>query len=93
MLVDPSGAVVTAREANRLVLNPPTMTDRGLLRRGPGGEDLDVDRPESGPLVDVKIWDDRLQTRVSDRAADDWYSRVIGRPLRLVYLDDPRRRR
>jgi uncharacterized protein YcbX len=92
MLVDPSGAVVTAREANRLVLITPTITDRGLLLRAPGVEDLDVERPESGPLVDVKIWDDRLQARVSDRAADDWYSRVIGRPLRLVYLDDPRRR-
>ena len=92
MLVDPTGEVVTAREANRLVLVTPEITDRGLHLTSPGAPDLVVDRPESGPLVDVEIWDDRLQARVADETAGDWFSETIGRPLRLVYLDDPRRR-
>lgn len=92
MLVDPAGEVVTAREANRLVLIRPEITDRGLHLTAPGVADLVVDRPESGRLVDVEIWDDRLQARAADASADDWFSRAIGRPLRLVYLDDPRRR-
>ena len=92
MLVDPTGEVVTAREANRLVLVTPEITDRGLHLTSPGSRDLIVDRPESGPLVDVEIWDDRLQARVADETAGDWFSETIGRPLRLVYLDDPRRR-
>ncbi len=92
MLVDPDGEVVTAREANRLVLVMPEITDRGLHLTSPGSPDLVVDRPETAPLVDVKIWDDRLQARVADESAADWFSQVIGRPLRLVYLDDPRRR-
>ena len=92
MLVDPAGEVVTAREANRLVLITPEITDGGLHLTSPGSPDLVVDRPESRPLVDVEIWDDRLQARVADETAGDWFSRIIGRPLRLVYLDDPRRR-
>ncbi len=92
MLVDPAGEVVTAREANRLVLVTPAITDRGLRLSSPGVVDLAVDRPAAGPLVDVKIWDDRLQARAADAIAHDWFSEAIGRPLRLVYLDDPRRR-
>lgn len=93
MVVDPSGEVVTAREANRLVLITPEITQRGLrLTGGPGITDLVVDRPTQGSLVDVKIWDDRLTGRLADKIASDWFSQVIGRPLRLVYLDDPRRR-
>ena len=75
MLVDPTGEVVTAREANRLVLVTPEITDRGLRLTSPGSPDLVVDRPESGPLVDVEIWDDRLQARVADETAGDWFSR------------------
>ena len=92
MLVDPDGEVVTAREANQLVLITPEITDSGLVVRAGGVADLAVDRPTSGPLVDVSIWDDRLQARAAGAGADDWFSQVIGRPLRLVYLDDPRRR-
>jgi len=92
MVVDPSGDVVTAREANRLVLVDPQLTDRGLRLTAPGIADLVIDRPDSGPLLDVEIWDDRLVARLADEIAADWFSTAIGRPLRLVYLDDPRRR-
>lgn len=92
MVVDPSGKVVTARETNRLVLVTPEITDRGLQLSAPGIADLFIDRPESGPLVDVEIWRDRLQATLADEVASDWFSELIGQPLRLVYLDDPRRR-
>ena len=92
MVVDPAGKVVTAREANRLVLVDPQLTDRGLRLTAPGIGDLVIDRPEARPLLDVQIWDDRLAARLADDDASDWFSTVIGRELRLVYLDDPRRR-
>lgn len=92
MVVDEAAEVVTAREANRLVLVDPKITERGLQLHAPGTADLVIERPEAGPLLDVQIWDDRLPVRVADRIAADWFSLVIGRPLRLVYLDDPRRR-
>jgi uncharacterized protein len=92
MVVDGAGEMVTAREANALVLITPEITERGLRLSSPGVRDLVVDRPESGPLVDVTIWDDRVPARLADTGAGDWFSEVIGRPLRLVHLDDPRRR-
>lgn len=92
MVVDPAGEVVTARVANRLVLITPEITDRGLHLSAPGVADLVIDRPEAGPKLTVKIWDDRLLARFAGELAADWFTEVIGRPLRLVYLDDPRRR-
>lgn len=92
MVVDPAGEVVTAREANRLVLVDPQLTDRGLRLTAPGIADLVIDRPDSGSLTEVEIWDDRLQARLAEADAHDWFSEAIGRPLRLVYLDDPHRR-
>jgi uncharacterized protein YcbX len=89
MLIDPDGEVVTAREANRLVLITPDITDQGLRLSAPGVADLLIERPANGPLVEVEIWDDRLEARLADRSAGDWFSAVIGRPLRLVHLDDP----
>lgn len=92
MVVDPAGDVVTAREANRLVLVDPEITNRGVRLTAPGIADLLVDRPTDGPLTEVEIWRDRVVTRLADSAAHTWFSEVIGRPLELVYLDDPRRR-
>ena len=92
MLVDPSGEAVTAREENRLVLVDPTITEEGLRLRFPGIDDLVVVRPERGPLTEVELWHDRVAASLADDAAHDWFSRLLGRPVRLVYLDDPRRR-
>jgi uncharacterized protein YcbX len=92
MVIDPTGEVVTAREANRLVLITPEITGRGLRLSAPGVADLEVDRPLPEQLVPVKIFDDRLDALLAPEVAADWLSEVIGRPLRLVYLDDPRRR-
>lgn len=92
MVVDPSGEVVTAREVNRLVLVTPEITATGLRLSAPQLPTIDVDRPEDGSLVPVEIWDDRLETRLADPAAAEWFSLAGRRPLRLVYLDDPRRR-
>lgn len=92
MVVDPAGKTVTAREANRLVLVDPQLTDRGLRLTAPDMADLVVERPDTGPLLDVRIWEDRLAARLADEVAADWFSAAIGRPLRLVYLDDPHKR-
>jgi uncharacterized protein YcbX len=49
----------------------------------------------AGPIVyrDLIVGEaDAAPSVTAAPSADDWFSRVIGRPLRLVHLDDPRRR-
>jgi MOSC domain-containing protein len=93
MIVDLSGEVVTAREHPRLVLVTPFLFGGGIRLTGPGGPDLTVTIPSGDGLVPVKVWDSKLLATPAGAAADAWFSRVTGEPVRLVYLDDPTRRR
>lgn len=94
MLVDETGVALTARECPGLLRVVPQVTDTGLMLTAPGQPPLQVAVPAVGPLVVVSVWGDTFQaTLVENPAAAAWFSEVAGRALRLVYFDDPRRRR
>jgi len=91
MITDPDGEFVTARTVHRLLLVEPTPVDDGLVLRAPGATPLHVPEPAGG-LTDVVVWRDTVAATPAGPEADAWLSAVIGRPLRLVHLDDPTRR-
>ena len=93
MIVDVYGDVVTAREYPRLVLVTPFLTGGGIRLAGPGGPDLTVSAPGGDELIPVTVWQSRVLAAPAGAAADAWISAVTGEPVRLVYLDDPTRRR
>jgi uncharacterized protein len=43
-------------------------------------------------MLPVAVWSSKLHAAAAGKAADDWLSVVLGRPVRLAYLDDPTRR-
>jgi uncharacterized protein len=92
MVVDEEGEVITAREANRLVLVHPEITSDGLRLTAPDLAPLDVATPDPTVQVPVAIWSSRLTAATAGPEADAWFSKVIERPARLVHLDDPTRR-
>lgn len=92
MLVDPEGVTLTARQSPRLVLVVPQVTDVGLVLTAPGMPDLAVAAPGPGSLVPVSVWGTPFDAALAAPEASAWFSEVAGRPVRLVYLDDPRRR-
>jgi uncharacterized protein YcbX len=93
MIVDLGGEVVTAREHPRLVLVTPFLDDGGIRLTGPDGPDLRVTAPHGDELIPVTVWQSKLLAAPAGAAADAWFSRVTGERVRLVYLDDPTRRR
>ncbi len=93
MIVDACGEVVTARERPRLLLVTPLLRDGGIRLTGPGRPDLTVPVPPGDELIAVTVWESRLLAAPAGAAADAWISAVAGEPVRLVYLDDPTRRR
>ncbi len=93
MIVDPSGEVVTAREHPRLLLVTPFAGDGAIRLTGPAMPDLTVPVPPGDDLIPVTVWDSKLLAAPADGAAGAWLSEVAGEPVRLVYLDDPTRRR
>jgi len=52
-----------------------------------------VSAPGGDELIPVTVWQSRLLAAPAGAAADAWFSAVTGEPVRLVYLDDPTRRR
>ncbi|MFC6042795.1 MOSC domain-containing protein [Nocardioides hankookensis] len=92
MVVDEAGEVITAREANRLVLVHPEITADGLRLTAPDLPPLDVPTPDPETQVPVAIWGSQLTAATAGPEADAWFSKVIERSARLVHLDDPTRR-
>jgi uncharacterized protein YcbX len=94
MIVDAGGEVVTARERPRLLLITPLIADDGGIRLTEAAmPDLAVPVPDGGELIPVVVWDSKLLAAPAGAAADAWLSEIAGEPVRLVYLDDPTRRR
>src|SRR4051812_321547 len=90
MVVDASGEVLTARKHPVMLAARATTVDGGVRLTAPGREPLVVPVP-TGP-ADVPVRMSRLEraTRAGE-GADAWCSALLGRPARLVWLDDPRR--
>ena len=92
MLVDDSGAAITAREVNRMVLIEPELTAEGLLVRAPGLPDLSVTTPDPGAQTPVTLWESHFTAASAAPEADAWFSQALGTTARLVQFDDPSRR-
>ncbi len=93
MIVDHEGLVVTAREHPPLVLVTPAVEPGAIRLTSPGLPELTVSIPRDGELVPVVVWDSKLLATLASEGAAAWLSVVAGEPVRLVYLDDPTRRR
>lgn len=92
MVVDESGSTVSARSVPAMLSATATALDDGGVRLTAAGlAPLVVPPPVRGPRVDVTMsrvgW-----ARGAGEEADAWLGQVLGRPFRLVWLDDPARR-
>lgn len=96
MVVDADDVVVTAREVHRMLRIVPELVEGGVRLTGPDIDPLVVPAPRgtTGNVQtgDVQIWDDTVAAASAGPEAGAWFSAVLERPVRLVYLDDPRRR-
>jgi uncharacterized protein YcbX len=91
MVVDASGETVTARKHPAMLGARATPVDGGVLLSAPDREPLLVPEP-TGP-ADVSVRMSRLETATcAGHEADAWCSALVGREVRLLWLDDPARR-
>jgi uncharacterized protein YcbX len=94
LLVDPEGQFLTQREhpaLARLVVGYGHGAD--ITVAADGGRPLSVAAPGGRPeLLKVTVWRSTVLAAVAGPEADAWFSGYLGRPVRLVWLDDPTRR-
>jgi hypothetical protein len=93
MLVDRSNAFITQRERPRMAMISVRPEAEGLRASAGGMEDLLIPyEPENGERVRVKIWRSVCEALLVGRAVDEWFSRFLQVPCRLVYMPDDVRR-
>ena len=92
LVVDPDGTLVTQREVAAMTRIQPVPRPGGLTVRAAGMPDLDVPQPDGAELVDSFVWRTPVRAAPAGDAAAAWFSAVMARDVRLVWLDDPTRR-
>lgn len=92
MLVDSAGARFSASKCTALLGVTAIVNDDGsLVLSSDGLESLEVDVPSGGVRIPVTV--SRLSTAVdAGDAAAEWFSKVAGRHVRLIWQDDPSQR-
>lgn len=93
LVVDPDGVLVTQRETPQMTrVRPEPRPGGGLVLRSPDLPDLVVPEPSGVDLVQVAVWEGRLAATPAGEDAARWLTKLLDRPVRLVWLDDPTRR-
>ncbi len=91
VVLEPDGSRLSAREEHRMLGLSATPTGTGVELRSRDGQRTVVATPIDGELVPTSV--SRLESvRLAADDAHDWLSRALDRPVRLAWLDDPRRR-
>lgn len=92
LVLSPDGGVLTARERPQMLGIRAIPLARGAIElTGRGHSTLSVEVPVDGEPLPIAL--SRLESvRAAGREADDWLSHELGDPVRLGWLDDPRRR-
>ncbi|WP_406288442.1 MOSC domain-containing protein [Embleya sp. NBC_00896] len=94
MLVDATGRFVSQRKQPRLATVTVRQEPGGtLVVRAPSMDELRIEPPAEVRLTTVTVWNDELEAAVGVDDTHTWFGKLLGIDVRLVYLDDPTRRR
>jgi uncharacterized protein len=91
LVLDADGKMLTQREEPAMVRIKPVADGDTLHLTSIGHPDLTVEST-AGDLVDMRLFSNPLRLSPVGEAADAWLSVVLDRKVRLMWLDDPRRR-
>lgn len=93
LVVDGDGRFLTGRQEPALVrIRAVAMAD-GLLLQAPGAPAIALPTPSPRQRRRrVRIWNDQVEALTCGADADAWLSRVLGRPVALVHMDEAARR-
>jgi hypothetical protein len=96
LVTDPDGQFITQRAEPTLALVGACYDAAGNLHlSAPGQPPLPVAAPaeaRGAEMLWVSVWQSKVRAAAAGDHADAWFSGYLGRPVRLVHLDDPTRR-
>jgi uncharacterized protein YcbX len=90
MLIEESNRFVTQREFPEMALLKASIANEILsVRDSRDGASIQIPLSSpSGSALQVNIWDDQCSALLVEGESTQWFSKRMGRPLRLVYMPD-----
>ncbi|MEY2836319.1 MAG: hypothetical protein RLZZ557_1981, partial [Bacteroidota bacterium] len=90
MLIDENDCFVTQREFPEMALLKASIANDMLsVRDSRDGASIQIPLSSpSGSALQVRIWDDQCSALLVEGESTQWFSKRLGRPLRLVYMPD-----
>jgi hypothetical protein len=94
MLVDEQGTFISQRSDPKLtrIQIKYNQQDRDLILTDRRGQQesirLPLMTPEATETITVQIWDDQCKALRMEKIYDNWFSEVLGRSCRLVFMPD-----
>lgn len=93
MLVDERGVFISQRENPKLALIQTRIDGDRLFFSARGGAELNIElEPAAGPIVDVRVWDSVCPALVADERVNRWFTDVLKKDCRLVYMPEETKR-
>ena len=84
MIVNSRGVFLSQRTHPQLARIVPEVTARALLLSAPGLPSLSVSLDTEGARLAVRVWDDACIGIDQGGEAEEWVTRAVGEPVRLV---------
>jgi len=84
MIVRPTGLFITQRSHPQLARIVPEVTPHALVLNAPGLPALWVPLGMRGARTAVRVWDDHVVGIDQGSEAEEWLTRAVGEPVRLV---------
>jgi uncharacterized protein len=84
MVVDRKRRFLTQRSHPHMARIVPRLTGERLTLAHPELPELTVPAEIDGEILEVRIWDDLCRASTQGQEADEWLTRAIGEPVRLV---------
>jgi uncharacterized protein YcbX len=91
MLVDDSGQFYSQRSNSHMALLQVEIIESGLhvYHKQDSSNFIDIPfRTQPSETIDVVIWDDICKAELVSKEADQWFTKMLDLPCRLVYMPD-----
>jgi len=94
MLVDADNRFLTQRELPPMTFLKVELQEDGLFIQHKHTEDsIKIPFQPTGDMCTVTVWEDTCQAQFVSKEADEWFSRTLSLPCRLVYMPENTRRK
>jgi uncharacterized protein YcbX len=93
LIVNADGKFLTQREEPKMATVSVELMSDGFRVAAAGGSSRIVQVPAGdASLVDAKVWNSESVAFEYDVETNEWFSEVLSREVRLLYMPEPRRR-